>query len=57
MFKIYENMGFEHNAGISLNYDENICDRQSTRYQAVLRFHTWLKEMFSNSICLALMEN
>ena len=40
MFKIYENMGFEHNAGISLNYDENICHRQSTRYQAMLRFQT-----------------
>ena len=26
-------------------------------YQTVLRFHIWLKETFSNSVCLALIEN
>ena len=50
-------MAFKHVAGISLNCNENTYDRQSTRYQTVLWFQTSLKEMFSNSICLGLMEN
>ena len=50
-------MAFEHIAAISLNYDEDTCDRQSTCYQTVLRFHIWLKEMFSNSVCLGLIQN
>ena len=50
-------MAFEHIAGMCLNYDENGFERQSTFYQAVLRFHIWLKEMFPNSNFCGLMEN
>ena len=50
-------MTFEHIAGISLNYDDNPCGRQSTCYQTVLRFQMRLQEMFSNSISVGLMEN
>ena len=57
MLRVFEIMAFEHIAGISLNYDKNTCDRQSTCYQTVLRFYIWLKEMFSNSICLGLTED
>ena len=39
MFKVFEIMAFENVAGISLNYDENKCDRQSTYYQTFPRFH------------------
>ena len=49
--------GFDHVAGIYLNYDGNRCDWHSTCYQTVLRFQIWIKETFSNSICLGLMEN
>ena len=42
---------------ISLNYDENTCDPQSSSFQTVLRFQIWLKEMFGNSICLGLTES
>ena len=57
MFRVYNMMLFEYIVEISLNYDENTCDRQSTCYQTVLGFHIWLKEMFSKSICLGLTEN
>ena len=50
-------MVFEHVARISVNYDENTSDRQSTCYQTVVRFHIWIKQMFCNSICGGLMEN
>ena len=50
-------MAFEHVAAISLSDDENTCHRQSTCYQTVLRLHVWLKEMFSNLICLGLTQN
>ena len=50
-------MTLEHVARISLNNDKNTCDRESTRYQTVLRFQIKLKEMFSNTICLGLIEN
>ena len=50
-------MAVEHVAGICLNYDENIFEWQSTCYQAILRFHIWLKEMFPNSNFCFLMEN
>ena len=50
-------MAIEYVAGIFLNYDENTCDRQSTCYEIVLRFYVTLKDMFSNSISLGLMEN
>ena len=50
-------MTFEHVSEISLNYDENACERKSRCYQKVLRFHIRLKGMLSNSICLGLMEN
>ena len=39
MFSIFEGMTFDDVAGISLDYAENTCDRQSTCYQTVLRFH------------------
>ena len=57
MFRIFEIMAFEHVGGIALNYDENTCDRQSTIYQTLLRFHLGLKQIFLNLICLGLMEN
>ena len=42
-------------AGIFLNYAKNACDRPSTCWQTVLRFHIWLREMSSNSNCLGLI--
>ena len=57
MFRLYDIMTLEHVARISLNNDENTCDRESARYQTVLRFQIRLKEMFSNSICLGLIES
>ena len=54
---VFEIMAFKHVAGTSLNSNENIFCRQSTYYQTVLRFHIFLKEMFSDSICLGIMEN
>ena len=50
-------MALEHVAGISVNYDKQIFERQATCYENVAKFHIWLKEMFSNSICHGLMEN
>ena len=50
-------MAFEHVAGISLNYEKQRCEWHSTSYETVLIFHIWLKDMFSNLICLGLMEN
>ena len=38
MFRVYEIMAIEHVPVISLNYDENTCDRGLTRYQTVLGF-------------------
>ena len=38
MFAVFEIMALEHVARNSVNYDENTCVRQSTRYQVVLRF-------------------
>ena len=49
-------MTFEHVSWISLNYDENTCEPQWPSYKTVLIFHMWLREMFSNSIWLGLME-
>ena len=57
MFMVFEIIVLEHVAGNSLNYDENICDRESTCYKTVLRFQISLTEMFSSSICLRLMGN
>ena len=57
MFRVFETVAFEYVPGNFLNYDENTCYRESTCYQTVLRFHIWLKQMFSNSVCLGLMEN
>ena len=50
-------MAFEDVAQSSLNYDDNIYDRETICYQTILRFHIWLKEMFPNSICFGLIEN
>ena len=49
-------MAFEHVSGICLIYDENTSKLESTCYQTVLRFHISLKELFSNSFCLGLVE-
>ena len=46
-FQIYEIMAFEEVTGISLNYDENTGNQQSTCYQTVWIFQIWLREMFS----------
>ena len=56
MLRIFERNAFKHVAGTFLNSDENTFYRQSTCYQTVLKFHFCLKETFSNSICLTLME-
>ena len=57
MFRVFEIMVFEHDDGISFYYDNNTCDWQSMCYQTVLRFHIWLKEMFSNDIYLGFMKD
>ena len=57
MIRVFEVMAFEQVSWISLNYDENTFERQSTYYERVLRFHIWFKEIFSGSSCLGLMEN
>ena len=57
MLSFFEIMGFKHVAGTSLNSDENTFYRQSTYSQTVLRFHIRLREMFSKSICLDIMQN
>ena len=47
MFFLFEIIAFEPVGRISLIYDENTCDRQST----VLQFLIYLREMFSTCIC------
>ena len=54
VLKIY---AFELVARNSLNSDENTCDRPSTGENTVLRFRISLREIFSNSICLTLIEH
>ena len=54
---VFEIMTFEHIARISLKYDKNTCDWQSTCYQTAVRFQIWLREILPNSICLGLMES
>ena len=49
-------MAFEHVEKFLTNNDENACDQQWMGYKAVLGFQIWLTEMFSNSMCLRLME-
>ena len=56
-FSIFKIIAFELLAGISLIYDENTCDRQSTYQKTVPRFPISLRENFSNSISPRLMEN
>ena len=56
MLRVLEIMAFKQVAGTSLNSDENTFYRQSTCYETVLRFYIFLKETFSNSIFLSLME-
>ena len=50
-------IAFKPVGGISLIYDKNICDRQSTFYQRVLGFRIRLREIFYTSICPRLKEN
>ena len=57
MFRVFQIMALNPVSRISLTYDGNTCERQSTCYQTVLRFHIQLKEMFSSSISLCLIEN
>ena len=57
MLIIFEIIASKHFAGIFLNSDEETCDQQSTSYQKVLGFQNLLKKMFSNSVCLCIMEN
>ena len=57
MLRVFEIIAFKHVVGISLNSAEQTCDRQSTCYQTILRFHNWVKEIYSNSICLGIMED
>ena len=38
MFFVFQIIVFEPVAAVSLNYEENTCDRQSTGNQTVLRF-------------------
>ena len=57
IFWIFEVIAFEAVTGIFLNYDKNASDRQSTCYETLVRFHIWLRDMFSNVICLGLMES
>ena len=57
MLRDFGIMAFKHVARISFNSDEQTCDQESTFYQTVLGFHTWLKEIFTNSICLCIIEN
>ena len=57
MISVFEIIAFEAVAGVSLIYDENTCNLQSTCYPTVLRFQIGLAEIISNSICSSLMEN
>ena len=57
MSSVYEIVAFELFAGISVIYDENTSDRESTSYQTALRYRIWLRGMFCNSICPRLMDN
>ena len=57
MLSVVDIITFKHVAGISLNSHKETCDQQSRCYQTVLGFHTWLKEMFFNSVCLGIMKN
>ena len=57
MFSVFEIIALEHVAGISLSYEENTSDQRWTCYQGVLRFQIWIKNNFSTSISLCLMEN
>ena len=56
MFRGFLIMAFKQGAGISLNSDKNTFYQQSTCYQTVLRFHICLKVIFSNSVCLGIMQ-
>ena len=56
ILRAFEISAFKHVSGTFLNSDENTFYRQSSYYQTVLRFHISLKETFSNSICVALIE-
>ena len=57
MLRVFEIMAFKDVVGIFLNSDEKICDPQSTCYQKVPGFQICLKNMFSNSVSLDIMEN
>ena len=57
VFLILEIWAFESVPWIYLHYGENTCDQQSACYQTVLRFQIWLRDIFSNSISLELMES
>ena len=57
MFSLFDIIAFETVAGVFFIFDENTCDRQSTCYQTILRFHISEREIFSNSTYRRLFEN
>ena len=56
-FLVLKITAFEHTPGIFLQSDEKTCGRLSTCWKTLLRFQIWLRQLFSNSICLTLMES
>ena len=57
LFMAFKIIASDFAAGISLSYQENTCDRLSMFSQTVLTFWILFREIFSNSICLGIMEN
>ena len=57
IFWILEIMAFQAFEGTYVYHEDDSCDRQLTCDKRVLRLQIWLKENFSNSICLGLIES
>ena len=57
MLMVLKIIGFELVAGVSLNYEKNICDRSSMFEKAILRFEMQLRDIIHYSNCLILMEH
>ena len=57
MFIVCKIITFELFPGVSLNYDNDTCDRPSTSQKLVLRFQVPLRDRTHNSICLILMKH
>ena len=56
ILRAFDLIALKYVARTSLNSDDNTFYRQSTCYQKVLRIPICLKQTFSNSISLGLME-